>query len=116
MKFNFNTTALGLDGETPLQDPTGPINLGKFAAQALTVSIEKKDIYKRYQWAQDLWRGELDLDREGQKEFRNFFEELEGISLNLRMAILEVLDKREAELKAESKAIIYPSESQPEQI
>jgi hypothetical protein len=95
MKFNFDTILHDMDGKTPVLDPNGKeVNIGKFAATLLMNSTERTDMYKRFSWAKDLHAGTIDLDKAGQDEFRKFIENVEGIGLHVRMAILDVLDKR----------------------
>ncbi len=103
MKLNFNFQLVDLAGNT-LKDENGvELNCAQAAAQILTRSTDTgQDALTKWDWAQQLHKtGEIDLDKAGQAQFRNFFQGVTATWLIVRMRILEVLDKRENELKAE---------------
>jgi hypothetical protein len=100
MKLNFNFTLTGLD-ETPLTDVQGmELHAGRTAASIIMQSIDPGiDTMKKYDWATQLYKhGEIDLDKQGQADFKKLFENIPNVSLIVRGKILDVITKRTDEL------------------
>jgi hypothetical protein len=103
MKFNFDFTLTGLDG-LPLTDEQGTeLHAGRTAATLIMRSPDPgTDTMMKYDWATQLYKnGNIDLDKAGQVQFKSLFEKMPGIYLSVRGQIMEVLDKRQQELKAD---------------
>lgn len=103
MKFNFDFTLTGLDGQ-PLTDETGTeLHAGRSAARLIMKSPDPgTDVMMKYDWATQLYKtGCIDLDKAGQAQFKSLFEKMPGIWLSVRGQILEVLEKRQSELTNE---------------
>ena len=104
MKLNFDFTLTNLDGSA-LKDEEGvELNAGRTAASLIMKSVETgMDSMEKFDWAQQLYKtGKIDLDKAGQAKFKKVIENIPNVWLIVRGQIMEVLEKRQDELKPEN--------------
>lgn len=96
MKFDFNTTVTGIDGEV-LKDDNGPVKMNTQLSNLLMyhVSGSEESAVRYYEWALKLREGKepLELTTTDQKEVRKFVGEHKGLSNLVKAQILLHMDQ-----------------------
>ena len=94
MKINYQFTPVYLDGSEITLPDGSPLVLSKVLANWIMnlAATRPEDITKYYNWANELYKtGTVDLDNAGRNEFRLLIESLQGVSVIVKVAILDRL-------------------------
>jgi hypothetical protein len=103
MKIKLNFTLRNLDGsEITLPDGSPAVISSLIANLLMNNAANSKDVIKHFNWATELYNtGEIDLDRAGQKEFKDFIYEIQNLSTLIKGTILCLLEKKDSNVSSE---------------
>jgi hypothetical protein len=103
MKVKLNFVPKNLDGsDVTLPDGSSAVLSSLVANWIMNNAGAAKDIIKHFNWATELYKtGEIDLDRAGQAEFKDFILNLQGIPTLVKGIIVNVLDKKDPDVSSE---------------